>query len=65
VFIAIVKASQAEAVVTRLRESSETAHASCIGEITTSHPRQVLLTSAIGGKRVVNRLTGEQLPRIC
>jgi len=65
VFIAIVKASQAEAIVARLRESSETAHASCMGEVTTNHPRQVLLTSAIGGKRVVNRLTGEQLPRIC
>ena len=28
-------------------------------------PRQVILHSAIGGKRVVNMLVGEQLPRIC
>jgi hydrogenase expression/formation protein HypE len=39
--------------------------AAIIGEVVESHPRQVVLTSQIGGKRIVNMLVGEQLPRIC
>jgi hydrogenase expression/formation protein HypE len=36
-----------------------------IGEITSENPQKVLLETSIGGKRVVDMLTGEQLPRIC
>jgi hydrogenase expression/formation protein HypE len=39
--------------------------ATIIGEITSEHARQVLMKSNIGGRRVVNMLAGEQLPRIC
>jgi hydrogenase expression/formation protein HypE len=38
---------------------------SIIGSITSDHPGKVILNSRIGGKRVVNLLPGEQLPRIC
>ncbi len=65
VFIAIVDASVAEAVVALLRQDENAAFASCIGSVTAAHPRQVILTSRIGGTRVVNMLVGEQLPRIC
>jgi len=39
--------------------------AKVIGTVTEEHPKKVVMTSGIGGKRVVNMLTGEQLPRIC
>ncbi len=39
--------------------------ASKIGFTTEEHPSKVIMESAFGGKRVVNPLIGEQLPRIC
>ena len=36
-----------------------------IGEITSLHPGKVVLNTTIGGKRMVDMLAGEQLPRIC
>lgn len=65
VFIAIVDERVADEVVSLLREQEETTEAATIGNVTAAHARQVILTSSIGGRRVVNRLTGEQLPRIC
>lgn len=65
VFIAIVDELIADDVVKLLRQHQETAQAVIIGHITPEHAKQVILTSSIGGRRVVNRLTGEQLPRIC
>ncbi|MBN1158187.1 MAG: hydrogenase expression/formation protein HypE [Bacteroidales bacterium] len=40
-------------------------HAALIGVITSSKPGMVLLQSRTGGTRIVTRLAGEQLPRIC
>lgn len=65
VFIAIVDERVANEVVSLLRKQEETTEAAMIGNVTAAHARQVILTSSIGGRRVVNRLTGEQLPRIC
>lgn len=65
IFIAIISPKIAPSVLELLRQTQEGSHAACIGEIVTNHPRQVVLTSSIGGKRVVNMLVGEQLPRIC
>jgi hydrogenase expression/formation protein HypE len=65
VFIAIVDELIADDVVKLLRQYKETVQAVTIGTVTTNHAKQVILTSSIGGRRVVNRLTGEQLPRIC
>jgi hydrogenase expression/formation protein HypE len=39
--------------------------AAIIGEVVTEHPGRVYLKSRIGGARVVDMLSGEQLPRIC
>lgn len=65
IFIAIVDAAIAEVFTSKLSSYENGANAAIIGEIVESHPRQVVLTSGIGGKRVVNMLVGEQLPRIC
>jgi len=40
-------------------------HAAVIGEVTSDHPGFVMMKTRIGGTRVVDMLSGEQLPRIC
>lgn len=65
VFIAIVEAARADEILQTLRTDPCGAHAAIIGEVVETHPRQVVLQSKIGGKRVVNMPLGEQLPRIC
>lgn len=64
VFIGIVSPETAERAIEILR-TNNSVHAVVIGEVVAEHPKQVVLTSKIGGKRVVNMLVGEQLPRIC
>lgn len=65
VFIAIVDNNIAGDVVNRLLKNDKTKFASCIGTVVNEHAGQVILNSKIGGRRVVNMLAGEQLPRIC
>jgi len=65
IFITIVKQSVAEAVVEHLQEQDYCKNASIIGHVVSDHPKQVVIKSAIGGKRIVNMLVGQQLPRIC
>lgn len=65
IFVAFVEAAIADQVVEKIRGWENGAHAAVIGEVTAQHPRQVVLHSQIGGRRVVNMLVGEQLPRIC
>ncbi len=64
-FIAVVDPGVADRVLSSLRKDENGMNAAIIGEITLEHPTQVVMASRIGGKRVVNYLTGEQLPRIC
>ncbi len=65
IFISVVKKSIAEALVEKINAHPFGRGAAVIGEVVEEHPRQVVLTSSIGGKRVINMLVGEQLPRIC
>jgi hydrogenase expression/formation protein HypE len=65
IFIAVVAAEAADSVLEFLQSDPNGGSAAIIGNITAEHPRQVLLHSTIGGKRVVNMPVGEQLPRIC
>jgi hydrogenase expression/formation protein HypE len=39
--------------------------AAVIGEVVADHPGRVFMRSRIGGTRVVDMMSGEQLPRIC
>jgi hydrogenase expression/formation protein HypE len=64
-FMAIVAPEIADDFLEALRKDENGQNAANIGEIVESHPRQVILHSSIGGKRVVNMPLGEQLPRIC
>ncbi len=65
VFIAIVDKNIAQDVVEVMRADGKGKNAMCMGEITDKHPKKVVMHSAIGGKRIVSPLIGEQLPRIC
>ncbi len=65
VFIAVVKQSIANDVLSKLQQDENAVNAALIGNVCTDHKGQVILQSAIGGRRVVNMLPGEQLPRIC
>jgi len=65
VFISIVTREIAEEYVQLLRSDEASAQAAIIGTVTEAHPRQVIMTSAIGGRRALSMLPGEQLPRIC
>lgn len=65
IFISLVGSEIAEAFIQKLRSFEHGQQAAMIGEVVAKHPGQVVLTSGIGGKRVVSMLPGEQLPRIC
>lgn len=64
VFAAIVDNESAEEIVPLLQQNGWP-RAAIIGRLTDEHKGQVVLKSTIGGRRVVNMLPGEQLPRIC
>lgn len=64
-FVAVVDAAVADHFLQQLKGWEHGALAEIIGAITTDHVRQVVMKSNIGGRRVVNMLAGEQLPRIC
>lgn len=64
-FVAFVQGDQADRFVELLRTLPYGANAAVIGEVVNDHPGKVVIRSAIGGRRVVNMLVGDQLPRIC
>ncbi|MBC7914623.1 MAG: hydrogenase expression/formation protein HypE [Pyrinomonadaceae bacterium] len=64
-FMAVVKKEIAADFLKQLQQHESGINAAIIGKVTTEHPGKVILKSRIGGKRMVNYLTGEQLPRIC
>jgi hydrogenase expression/formation protein HypE len=65
IFLAVVSNDIADSFLTELQGDENGKNASIIGQVTKEHPGKVILKSRVGGNRVVNYLTGEQLPRIC
>jgi hydrogenase expression/formation protein HypE len=63
--LAFVPAADAEAVLAVMREDPQGREACIIGEVVDDHPGRVYMQTRIGGERIVDMLTGEQLPRIC
>lgn len=63
--LAIVSPGQADAVLDALHQTSGGEHAAMIGRVTESRPGHVVLRTALGGSRILGKLTGAQLPRIC
>ena len=65
IFVSIVKKETAPGFLSELRNDENGKQALIVGEVTADNPGKVIMKSSIGGKRVVNFLPGEQLPRIC
>jgi len=63
--LAIVAPQAAEAALEAMRSHPRGREAAIIGQVVEEHPGTVVLRSRVGGKRVVDMLSGEQLPRIC
>jgi hydrogenase expression/formation protein HypE len=64
-FVAFVAAEGAEAALAALRAVAGCENAVEIGEVKSSPAGMVLMETAFGGKRVVDQLVGDPLPRIC
>lgn len=63
--IMVVGASDAERTVDLMHDHPYGRDASIIGEITDSHRGKAWLNTVVGGKRIIEMLSGQQLPRIC
>jgi len=63
--LAFVAPTAAEKVLAAMRSHPLGKNAVIIGEVVADHPGTVIMKTRIGGSRVVDMLSGEQLPRIC
>jgi len=63
--VAIVPGDQAEAALAALRGDPLGAQAAIIGAVRVDPDRFVEMDTAFGGRRMVDWIAGEQLPRIC
>ena len=63
--VAIVDAAAADAVLASMRAHALGVDAARIGEVVDDPQRFVQMRTALGGRRMVDWLAGEQLPRIC
>ncbi len=64
-FVCVLPEAQAERALEIIARTAPGGPPSFIGKVKASPAGQVTLRSVIGAERVVDRLSGEQLPRIC
>jgi hydrogenase expression/formation protein HypE len=63
--VAFVTPEKADAALAALRSVPGCERAAEIGEVRTEPPGMVLVETSFGGKRVMDQLVGDPLPRIC
>lgn len=63
--LAFVAPEAADAVLAAMRACPESTGAVRIGTAVADHPGRVTVETAVGARRVLDMLVGEQLPRIC
>ena len=63
--LAVVAPEDAEAALETLRSRPEGENAAIIGRVTAERPGKVVLRTRAGGGRILQKLSGAQLPRIC
>ena len=63
--LAFVSPESTEEVLAAMKANPLGRDSVVIGSVVPDHPRMVIMRSRIGGSRVVDMLSGEQLPRIC
>jgi hydrogenase expression/formation protein HypE len=65
VLVAVVAAEDAELTLSGMKKTRDGAEAAVIGQVTEAPRQTVLLKTGIGGSRIIDMLSGDQLPRIC
>ncbi len=63
--VAVVSRGKASSILSKMKKHPLGKESAIIGEITKENKGKVLLETVIGGKRIIDRLVGDQLPRIC
>lgn len=63
--VGVVAGEHCEQALAALRRHPLGRHATCIGVVTEKQPPLVELITRVGGRRVIQRPYGEDLPRIC
>ena len=63
--LAVVSNNRAEKVLYAMRKYPEGEGTNIIGRVTRSRPGKLLLKTSLGGTRILAKLAGAQLPRIC
>jgi hydrogenase expression/formation protein HypE len=63
--LAFVSPHEADGVLAAMRRDPLGRESEIIGEVIADHPQLVVMRTRIGGNRIVDMLSGEQLPRIC
>jgi hydrogenase expression/formation protein HypE len=64
-FVAFVPQAEAERAIEILRRFAVSCEAVCIGRVLDGPAGLVTMTTQLGTERIVDMLSGEQLPRIC
>jgi hydrogenase expression/formation protein HypE len=64
-FVAFVGADQVDHALELLHSEEVSANAAVIGVVTDQHKGRVVMKSRLGTTRIIDMLSGEQLPRIC
>ena len=65
ILVAVVDRDVADVLLERMKSTESGADAAIIGEVVETPRQMVLFKTAIGGSRIIDMLSGEQLPRIC
>ncbi len=63
--VLIVAKDETDTVLNEMRKDLLGKDSAIIGEIVADHPGTVVLKTEVGGRRIVDMLSGAQLPRIC
>ena len=63
--LAVVPPEKAEEALSALRSLPEGEDAALIGTVTAAYPGKLTVRTPLGGRRVLQKLAGAQLPRIC
>ena len=63
--LAVVAPEDAERVLEAMRACPEGREAAQIGVVTEAYPGRLVSRTELGGRRILQKLTGAQLPRIC
>ena len=63
--LCIVAPEDAEKILAAMKRLPEGENAALIGSVSARYPGKLVMNTAFGGSRILQKLTGAQLPRIC